>query len=72
MRVITDHEALLKFIDTKVLARKRQTHWAEYLAAYNFKIEWRAGKKNPADALSRRPDYEQPGLTGDKKGDFLL
>lgn len=70
--VITDHEALLKFMDNKVLARKRQTRWAESLAAFNFKIEWRAGKKNPADGLSRRPDYEQPFLTGDEKKDNLL
>ena len=56
--VITDHEALLKFMDTKVLARKRQTRWAEFLAAFDFKIEWRAGKRNPADGLSRMPAFD--------------
>lgn len=56
-RVLTDHEALLRFMDDKVLSRKRQTRWAEMLAAYDFKIEWRKGKENPADGLSRRPDH---------------
>jgi hypothetical protein len=70
--VITDNEALLKFIDTKVLVRKRQIRWAEYLAAFNFKIEWRVGKKNPADVLLRRSDYKRPFLTGKEKRDNLL
>lgn len=56
-RVVTDHEALLRFMDDKPLSRKRQTRWAELLSAYDFKIEWRRGKDNPADALSRRPDH---------------
>jgi hypothetical protein len=59
VRVITDHEAPTKFMDTKALSRKRQTRWAEYLAAFNFRIEWRTGKRNPADSLSRRPDFER-------------
>ena len=64
--VVTDHEALTRFMDTKVLARKRQTRWAEDLAPFNFHIEWRAGKKNPADGLSRRPDYERAITNNDK------
>ena len=68
--VITDHEALVKFMDTKALARKRQARWAEELAVYDFKIHWRAGKKNPADGLSRRPDFED-GDDDKKKNDFL-
>ena len=43
--VITDHEALTKFMDNKKLARKRQTRWAEFLAAFDFTIQWRAGKR---------------------------
>ena len=35
----------------------RQARWCIYLAPYNF-IKHRAGKLNPADAPSRRPDYE--------------
>jgi hypothetical protein len=35
----------------------RQARWATFLAAFDFEIEHRAGKNNPVDALSRRPDY---------------
>ncbi|SLM36910.1 gag polymerase env [Lasallia pustulata] len=34
--------------------------WAEKLAEYDFNVTYREGKKNPADGLSRRPDYELP------------
>ena len=36
----------------------RQARWALKLAAYDFEISHRAGKTNPADPPSRRPDYE--------------
>ena len=58
VEVITDHENLKYFMTTKSLNR-RQTHWAEELAAYDFDITWRKGSLNPADAPSRRPDYEK-------------
>jgi len=35
----------------------RQARWAELLAEYDFEIEYRTGKTNPADGPSRRPDY---------------
>ena len=54
--VLTDHEALQCFMTTKVL-NKRQMRWADVLAAYDFHIQWRRGKDNPADGLSRRPDH---------------
>jgi transposase InsO family protein len=56
VRVLTDHEALKSFMGTKTLNR-RQARWAETLAAFDFVIEYRAGKTNPADPLSRRPDH---------------
>ena len=31
--------------------------WAEVLVAYDFVIQWRRGKDNPVDGLSRRPDH---------------
>ncbi|KAA6409903.1 MAG: gag polymerase env [Lasallia pustulata] len=37
---------------------RRQLKWAEKLAGYNFNVTYQEGKKNPADGLSRRPDYE--------------
>ncbi|OQV11133.1 hypothetical protein CLAIMM_15021 [Cladophialophora immunda] len=57
--VLTDHEALKSFMETKVLNR-RQMRWAEVLAAYDFVIQWRRGKDNLADGLSRRLDHMGP------------
>ena len=54
--VLSDHAALQSFMTTKSL-QGRQIRWAEYLAAFNFKIYYRKGKDNAADGLSRRPDY---------------
>jgi hypothetical protein len=36
----------------------RQARWAEKLARFDFIIEHRPEKTNPADAPSRRPDYK--------------
>ena len=57
IRVLTDHANLRYFFTTKDLNR-RQARWAEQLAAFDFYIEYRAGKRNPADGPSRRPDYD--------------
>ena len=55
--VRTDHDSLKYFMTKKELNR-RQARWAERLASFDFTIEYRQGKTNPADGLSRRPDYE--------------
>ena len=39
---------------------RRQLKWAKKLAEYDFNVTYREGKKNPADGLSRRPDYKLP------------
>ena len=39
---------------------RRQLKWAKKLAEYDFNVTYQEGKKNPADGLSRRPDYELP------------
>ena len=39
---------------------RRQLKWAEKLAEYDFNVTYQEGKKNPADGLSRRPDYKLP------------
>lgn len=36
----------------------RQARWCIFLTPYDFVIKHRAGKTNPADAPSRRPEYE--------------
>jgi hypothetical protein len=56
IRVCSDHNNLRYFMSTKSLTA-RQARYAEWLAAYDFVIEYKPGKQNPADGLSRRPDY---------------
>ena len=54
--VRTDHNNLKYFMKTKKLSG-RQARWAELLAQFDFIIEHRPGRTNPADGPSRRPDY---------------
>jgi hypothetical protein len=56
--VKTDHDNLKHFATKKKLSG-RQARWAESLAEFDFVIEHRPGKSNPADGPSRRPDYQQ-------------
>jgi transposase InsO family protein len=56
VQVLTDHNNLKGFMKLKKL-NPRQARWATFLAAFDFEIEHRSGKTNPADAPSRRPDY---------------
>ena len=53
--VLTDHNNLRAFMGVKKLSG-RQIRWAQELSTYNFRIDYRAGKRNPADGLSRRSD----------------
>ena len=56
--VKSDHRNLRTFMTTKEL-NARQARWAEELSSYDFVIEHIKGKENTvADALSRRPDYQ--------------
>ncbi len=57
IEVWTDHNNLRGFMKQKELT-PRQARWALRLATFDFEIFHRAGKLNPADAPSRRPDYE--------------
>ena len=54
--VRSDHNNLKYFMTKRVLSG-RQARWAESLAEFDFVIEYRAGKTNPADGPSRRPDH---------------
>lgn len=56
--VYTDHKNLTHFTTSKML-NKRQIRWLEFLSEFHFRIIYRKGTENGrADALSRRPDYE--------------
>ncbi len=56
VEVLTDYNNLVAFQTLKSL-NGRQARWAITLSGYDFIIVHRPGKKNPADAPSRRPDY---------------
>ena len=53
--VLTDHNNLHRFMDTKSLSSK-QVRWAQELSRYHFRIDYYQGKENRADdALSQYP-----------------
>jgi RNase H-like domain found in reverse transcriptase len=54
--VYTDHQNLKKFMEQTQL-NGRQTRWLIKLLPYDFRLFYRKGTLNPADAPSRRPDY---------------
>ena len=57
--VLTDHNNLRRFMDTKSLS-SRQVRWAQELSQYHFRIDYRQGKANvAANALSRFPQRSQ-------------
>ena len=57
--VLTDHNNLRRFMDTKSLS-SRQVQWAQKLLRYQFRIDYRQSKANAAaDALSRFPHCSQ-------------
>ena len=56
VEVLTDH-LNHRYLTTKAKLSWRQARWMQELAVFDFYIEYREGKKNPADGLSRRPDH---------------
>ena len=61
--VLTDHHSLKHFA-TQPRLSSRQIRWNEFLAEFDFTIEYQEGKKNVvADALSRRVDHKLSALT---------
>ena len=53
--VLTDHNNLRRFMDTKSLS-SRQVRWAQELSRYHFRIDYYQGKANGAiNAMSRYP-----------------
>ena len=54
--VVTDHNPNT-FFATKALLSPRQTRWAERLSRFQFCWEYRPGRVNVADPLSRHPSF---------------
>lgn len=54
--ILTDHNNLRWFMETKVLNHRQVRSYLE-LTRYDFVITHRPGATNPADGPSRRPDY---------------
>lgn len=54
--VITDHNPNT-FFQTKAVLSRRQARWAETLGQYHFEWQYRPGRINVADPLSRHPDF---------------
>lgn len=56
--ILTDHQALIGIVEASPKElRGRLARWVYKLSAFDFDIQHRPGSKNPADGLSRRPDY---------------
>ncbi len=53
---MTDHNPNTH-LQTQPNLSRRQARWAEYLQRFQFKWEYRAGRTNIADPLSRHPDF---------------
>ena len=51
-KVVTDHNPLT-FLPTQATLSRRQARWSQYLQQFNFKWEYRPGRSNVADPLSR-------------------
>ena len=54
--VHSDHSNL-RSLQTKPHPSGREARWMDLLAQFDFGVEHIPGKRNPADPLSRRPDY---------------
>ena len=52
--VVTDH-CPLTFFETQTALSRRQARWNEYLSRFTFTWEYRPGRINVADPLSRHP-----------------
>ena len=69
-QIITDHKPLLGIFKTQKPATPRMDRWKLRLMPYNCQLQYRPGKDNPADFMSRLPkpvnsmnDTENPPVT---------
>ena len=58
-RIITDHKPLLGIVNSKSPTTARMERWRLRLMSYRATLEYRPGKDNPADFISRHP-YTSP------------
>ena len=70
MEILTDHKNLEFFCKPQDLSCC-QARWQQILQEYHLVISHHSGKTNPADPLSRRPDFEK-GIEFDNKSQTLL
>ena len=56
--MITDHHPNT-FLQTQPNLSRRHARWSEHLQRYRFKWEYRAGRDNVADPLSRHPSFKE-------------
>jgi len=54
--VVTDHNPIT-FLQTQPNLSRRQARWSEYLQRFHFDWEYRPGRTNVADPLSRSPAH---------------
>lgn len=72
IEVWTDHKNLQSFMKQPRL-NGRQARWCFALCPYDFTIKFRKGTTNPADAPSRRPDYNSdPSESAEEQARGLL
>jgi len=69
-KIFSDH-ANLQYFTTKQNITWRQSHWALFLATFDYIIIPKPGKLNKADALSRHPDYKE-GIASENAAQVLL
>ena len=60
--VVTDHNPLIHLPKQPTLSR-RMARWSEYLQRFTIQWEYRPGRINVADPVSRRPNAQYPLLT---------
>jgi hypothetical protein len=67
----TDHKSLIHF-QTQPMLSGRQVRWTQFLADYDFKIEYVQGKTNiVADAVSRRIDHLDANTPSERPPVFI-
>ncbi|CAB4014235.1 Hypothetical predicted protein, partial [Paramuricea clavata] len=54
-QIMTDHNPLFGIFKTQKPATPRMDRWKLRLVPYNCKLQYRSGKDNPADFMSRLP-----------------